>query len=112
MVLHCTIDTHALVFESKLNLFATPSFIFAMGIGDCSLVAKQRAFIIHAACALDKAMMVRLCEKSGNFYCTELGRIANHFYLQYSSVETYNEMLWHHMNESKVIIYIFLFLFI
>lgn len=46
--------------------------------------------------------MMRFDEKSGNFYCTELGRIASHFYLQYSSVETYNEMLRRHMNDSEV----------
>ena len=64
--------------------------------------AKQRTFIIDAARALDKAKMMRYDEKSGNFYCTELGRIASHFYLQYSSVETYNEMLRRHMSESEV----------
>lgn len=48
--------------------------------------------------------MMRFDEKSGNFYCTELGRIASHFYIQYSSVETYNEMLRRHMNDSEVII--------
>ncbi|KAL6867611.1 hypothetical protein ACP4OV_015635 [Aristida adscensionis] len=72
-------------------------------IGDPSMGAKQRAFIIDAARALDKAKMMRYDEKSGNFYCTELGRIASHFYLQYSSVETYNEMLRRHMSESEVI---------
>lgn len=64
--------------------------------------AKQRSFIIDAARSLDKAKMMRYDEKSGNFYCTELGRIASHFYLQYSSVETYNEMLRRHMSESEV----------
>uniref|UniRef100_A0A0E0KAG9 RNA helicase n=1 Tax=Oryza punctata TaxID=4537 RepID=A0A0E0KAG9_ORYPU len=73
-------------------------------IGDPSLGSKQRAFIIDAARALDKAKMMRYDEKSGNFYCTELGRIASHFYLQYSSVEAYNEMLRRHMNESEVYI--------
>ncbi|WOL01441.1 DExH-box ATP-dependent RNA helicase DExH14 [Canna indica] len=72
-------------------------------IGDPSLVSKQRSLIIDAARALDKAKMMRFDEKSGNFYCTELGRIASHFYLQYSSVETYNEMLKRHMNDSEVI---------
>jgi replicative superfamily II helicase len=71
--------------------------------------AKQRAFIIDAARALDKAKMMRYDEKSGNFYCTELGRIASHFYLQYSSVETYNEMLRRHMSESEVGSWFFLF---
>ncbi|VAI08395.1 unnamed protein product [Triticum turgidum subsp. durum] len=72
-------------------------------IGDPSMGAKQRSFIIDAARSLDKAKMMRYDEKSGNFYCTELGRIASHFYLQYSSVETYNEMLRRHMSESEVI---------
>ncbi|CAL4929780.1 unnamed protein product [Urochloa decumbens] len=72
-------------------------------LGDPSMGAKQRTFIIDAARALDKAKMMRYDEKSGNFYCTELGRIASHFYLQYSSVEIYNEMLRRHMSESEVI---------
>ncbi|KAL6995088.1 activating signal cointegrator 1 complex subunit [Sarracenia purpurea var. burkii] len=72
-------------------------------IGDPSLTLKQRALVADAARALDKAKMMRFDEKSGNFYCTELGRIASHFYIQYSSVETYNEMLRRHMNDSEVI---------
>ncbi|XP_057988384.1 DExH-box ATP-dependent RNA helicase DExH14 isoform X2 [Hevea brasiliensis] len=72
-------------------------------IADPSLSLKQRALITDAARALDKAKMMRFDEKSGNFYCTELGRIASHFYIQYSSVETYNEMLRRHMNDSEVI---------
>ncbi|GMQ10899.1 hypothetical protein CsSME_00053719 [Camellia sinensis var. sinensis] len=72
-------------------------------IGDPSLTLKQRALVSEAARALDKAKMMRFDEKSGNFYCTELGRIASHFYIHYSSVETYNEMLRRHMNDSEVI---------
>ncbi|XP_042499431.1 DExH-box ATP-dependent RNA helicase DExH14 isoform X2 [Macadamia integrifolia] len=72
-------------------------------IADPSLISKQRALVIDAARALDKAKMMRFDEKSGNFYCTELGRIASHYYIQYSSVETYNEMLRRHMNDSELI---------
>ncbi|KAH1074615.1 hypothetical protein J1N35_026943 [Gossypium stocksii] len=72
-------------------------------VADPSLSLKQRALVTDAARALDKAKMMRFDEKSGNFYCTELGRIASHFYIQYSSVETYNEMLRRHMSESEVI---------
>ncbi|KAL0384901.1 UNVERIFIED_CONTAM: DExH-box ATP-dependent RNA helicase DExH14, partial [Sesamum radiatum] len=72
-------------------------------IADPSLSLKQRSLVSDAARALDKAKMMRFDEKSGNFYCTELGRIASHFYIQYSSVETYNEMLRRHMNDSEVI---------
>lgn len=71
-------------------------------MADPSLSSKQRALVTEAARALDKAKMMRFDEKSGNFYCTELGRIASHFYIQYSSVETYNEMLRRHMNDSEV----------
>lgn len=81
-------------------------------IGDPSLISKQRSLIIDAARALDKAKMMRYDEKSGNFYCTELGRIASHFYLQYTSVETYNEMLRRHMSESEVSKSIFLWLIV
>lgn len=72
-------------------------------IADPTLSMKQGALVADAARALDKAKMMRFDEKSGNFYCTELGRIASHFYIQYSSVETYNELLRQHMNESEVI---------
>ncbi|KZV56545.1 hypothetical protein F511_16144 [Dorcoceras hygrometricum] len=81
----------------------------AYGIGwdevmaDPSLSLKQRSLVSDSARALDKAKMMRFDEKSGNFYCTELGRIASHFYIQYSSVETYNEMLKRHMSDSEVI---------
>lgn len=73
-------------------------------MADPSLTLKQRDLISDAARALDKAKMMRFDEKSGNFYCTELGRIASHFYIQYTSVETYNEMLSRHMNESEVFV--------
>ncbi|KAI9174879.1 hypothetical protein LWI28_024049 [Acer negundo] len=72
-------------------------------VADPSLSLKLRAFVTDAARALDKAKMMRFDEKSGNFYCTELGRIASHFYIQYSSVETYNEMLKRHMNDCEII---------
>ncbi|KAM7267618.1 hypothetical protein ACFE04_009784 [Oxalis oulophora] len=72
-------------------------------IADPSLSLKQRALVTDAARSLDKAKMMRFDEKSGNFYCTELGRIASHFYIQYSSVETYNEMLKRHMSDNEVI---------
>lgn len=84
-------------------------------MADPSLSSKQRSLVADAARDLDKAKMMRFDEKSGNFYCTELGRIASHFYIQYSSVETYNEMLKRHMNETEVIVsltyYIYFYFF-
>ncbi|KAF2598132.1 hypothetical protein F2Q68_00012454 [Brassica cretica] len=84
-------------------LCASLHFNKEMIIADPSLTLKQRALVAEAARSLDKAKMMRFDEKSGNFYCTELGRVASHFYIQYSSVETYNEMLKRHMNESEII---------
>lgn len=83
---------------------STKDLCFAVSqvMADPTLSLKQRALVADAARSLDKAKMMRFDEKSGNFYCTELGRIASHFYIQYSSVETYNEMLRRHMNESEV----------
>ncbi|ONI05133.1 hypothetical protein PRUPE_6G357800, partial [Prunus persica] len=75
-----------------------------------SLSLKQRALTADAARALDKAKMMRFDEKSSNFYCTEIGRIASHFDIQCSSVETYNEMLRPHMNETEVIVFVNYFL--
>ncbi|PIA58140.1 hypothetical protein AQUCO_00500228v1 [Aquilegia coerulea] len=72
-------------------------------IADPSLMSKQRSLVTDAACSLDKAKMMRFDEKSGNFYCAELGRISSHYYIQFSSVEIYNEMLHRHMNDSEVI---------
>lgn len=86
----------------SLILLACPFVMFLQVIVDPLLLSKQRSLIIDAARALDKAKMMRFDEKSGNFYCTELGRIASHFYIKYSSVETYNEMLRRHMNDSEV----------
>ncbi|KAL6011995.1 activating signal cointegrator 1 complex subunit [Asimina triloba] len=91
---------------AKLNVLKlrfNAATIFFQVMSDPSLISKQRSLIIDAARALDKAKMMRFDEKSGNFYCTELGRIASHYYIQYSSVETYNEMLVRHMNDSEVI---------
>jgi len=69
---------------------------------DPALTTKRKALITDAARSLDKAKMMRFDEKSGNLYVTDLGRVASHFYIQYTSVETYNEMLKRHMNEAEV----------
>lgn len=69
---------------------------------DPELTAKRKSLITDAARALDKAKMLRFDEKSGNLYSTDLGRVASHYYIQYRSVETYNEMLKWHMNDSEV----------
>jgi activating signal cointegrator complex subunit 3 len=69
---------------------------------DPNLTARRKTLIIDAARALDKAKMMAFDEKSGNLYVTDLGRVASHYYIQYTSVETYNNMLKQHMSESDV----------
>lgn len=53
--------------------------------GDPSLIQK-RADIIHTAAALlEKAHLVRYERSTGRIQSTELGRIASHYYVSYSS---------------------------
>ncbi|CAI5530093.1 unnamed protein product [Closterium sp. Naga37s-1] len=69
---------------------------------DPGLVARRQALITEAARSLDRAKMMRFDERSGQLYVTELGRVASHFYIRYTSVETYNELLRRHMSESEL----------
>ncbi|CAI5529834.1 unnamed protein product [Closterium sp. Naga37s-1] len=70
---------------------------------DPGLVARRQALITEAARSLDRAKMMRFDERSGQLYVTELGRVASHFYIRYTSVETYNELLRRHMSESEIV---------
>ncbi|RKP18260.1 Sec63-domain-containing protein, partial [Rozella allomycis CSF55] len=55
---------------------------------------KKRQELIHsAAMVLDKTSLIKYDKKSGNFSVTELGRIASHYYISYSSMEVYNQHL-------------------
>lgn len=69
---------------------------------DPNLTARRKTLIADAGRALDKAKMLRFDEKNGNLYVTDLGRVASHYYIKYTSIETYNEMLKRHMNDSEV----------
>ncbi|KZV62423.1 Sec63-domain-containing protein [Peniophora sp. CONT] len=61
--------------------------------GDPSLIQK-RADIIHTAAALlEKAHLVRYERSTGRIQSTELGRIASHYYVSYSSMSVYNTHL-------------------
>lgn len=60
---------------------------------DEMLFAPRRRLIKNAARELVDCRMVSFDEKSGNFFSTDLGRIASHFYIHHKSVEVYNQML-------------------
>ena len=61
--------------------------------GDPSLIQK-RADIIHtAATLLEKSHLLKYDRSTGRFLTTELGRIASHYYVSYSSMQVYNTHL-------------------
>lgn len=70
---------------------------------DPQLEQYRRQLIVAAANALDKARMIRFVEHTGALNSTDLGRTASHFYIKYSSIETFNELLKEYMNEGEVL---------
>lgn len=71
--------------------------LYSVGIdyseGDPTLVQK-RADIVHTAAALlEKCHLIKYERSTGRFHSTELGRIASHYYVTYSSMATYNQHL-------------------
>ncbi|KAM3453768.1 hypothetical protein NHJ6243_009061 [Beauveria neobassiana] len=55
---------------------------------------QKRVDLIHAAAmVLKKMSLVKYDEKTGRFQSTELGRIASHYYITASSMETYNNLI-------------------
>jgi len=70
---------------------------------DSGLDGVRRKLIATAAHELERCKMARYDEKSGNLYVTELGRVASHFYINHSTITTYNELLKPHMSEADVL---------
>lgn len=70
---------------------------------DPHLFAKRKQLIEDAAKALMKSRMVRYDRKSGNFFSTDVGRVASHYYINHESVETYNAKLRDTMNDDAVL---------
>ncbi|EIW74460.1 Sec63-domain-containing protein [Coniophora puteana RWD-64-598 SS2] len=55
---------------------------------------QKRADIIHTAAALlEKCHLLKYERSTGRFQSTELGRIASHYYVVHSSMQTYNQHL-------------------
>jgi len=51
------------------------------------LETHRHDLIVVAARALDKAQMIRFCERTGTLSATDLGRTASHYYIKYNTVE-------------------------
>jgi len=58
---------------------------------DPSMSRQHLKIIKTAAATLDKCQMVRYDPVQGTFNSTELGRVASHFYIQYETIQLFNE---------------------
>ncbi|WVF70387.1 hypothetical protein IAT40_005177 [Kwoniella sp. CBS 6097] len=61
--------------------------------GDDALVQKRADLVHSAAVLLEKGGLIKYDRSSGIFHSTELGRIASHYYVAYSSMAVYNKHL-------------------
>ncbi|XP_062896378.1 activating signal cointegrator 1 complex subunit 3 [Mobula hypostoma] len=69
---------------------------------DPGLEKYRRELVIEAGRKLDKARMVRFEERTGYFSITDLGRTASHYYIQYNTIETFNELFDAHKTEADI----------
>ena len=70
---------------------------------DSLLGGKRRALIIEAAKTLMRSRMVKYDMKSGNFFSTDVGRVASYYYIHHESIEHYNKTLKNHMSDEEII---------
>eukprot|EP01041_Mallomonas_annulata_P004134 gene4134-8214_t len=68
---------------------------------DPSLENKRLELIKNAAEILNSCMMIRYDKNSGNLGVTDVGRIASHYYIKYSTIDAFNNMLREHMSEKE-----------
>ena len=67
------------------------------------LIGHRQNLIIDAAKTLMRCRMIKFEQKSGQFYSTDVGRVASHYYLHYESIELYNEMLQPVMTDEQIL---------
>ncbi|GAM18810.1 hypothetical protein SAMD00019534_019850 [Acytostelium subglobosum LB1] len=70
---------------------------------DPALTNFRVKLIERAATQLDASKMIRFDQTTGNFFPTDLGRIASHYYIKYPSIETFNEILNQTMQQEQVL---------
>ncbi|KAF8320257.1 Sec63-domain-containing protein [Clavulina sp. PMI_390] len=79
-----------------VRMMRSPS-LYGVGVDyleDDPRLIQKRVDIIHtAAILLEKGGLVKYDRISGSFQSTELGRIASHYYVTYSSMSVYNQHL-------------------
>lgn len=70
---------------------------------DPSLSTIRNRIIVTAAKQLDEARMCRYDRESGHLEPTDLGRIASHFYINYSTITRYNELLFDNLEPADLL---------
>jgi activating signal cointegrator complex subunit 3 len=70
---------------------------------DPTLEGYKRNIIQDAARSLKASQMAVFDERTGQFYVTELGRVASHFYIRHQSIQLLNATLREHMNEGEIL---------
>jgi pre-mRNA-splicing helicase BRR2 len=70
---------------------------------DDEALEQKRVDLIHSAAAvLKKSSLIKYDEKTGKMQSTELGRIASHYYITHSSMDTYNKLIQPSMNDVEL----------
>lgn len=70
---------------------------------DPQLEKKRFELVKTAAETLDNCMMARFDKRSGNLGVTDLGRIASHYYIKHTTIESFNRMLAPHLSDPDAI---------
>lgn len=70
---------------------------------DPQLEVERTNLVTKAAEILDRCMMCRFDDRSGNLGVTDLGRVASHYYIKYSTIEAFNTMLTAHLTDSEAL---------
>ncbi|EFA86469.1 DEAD/DEAH box helicase [Heterostelium album PN500] len=80
---------------------------YGINVGDLrfdpDLSLHRNKIIERAAIHLDKSKMIRYDAVTGNFFPTDLGRIASHYYIKYPSIETFHEILKPDMSQEQIL---------
>ncbi|XP_062952899.1 activating signal cointegrator 1 complex subunit 3 isoform X4 [Cynocephalus volans] len=69
---------------------------------DPTLRKHREQLVIEVGRKLDKARMIRFEERTGYFSSTDLGRTASHYYIKYTTIETFNELFDAHKTEGDI----------
>jgi activating signal cointegrator complex subunit 3 len=95
----CSWLTHTFLFVRMCRNPMSYGMNYEERFADPQLEKKRTELITTAAKVLDHCMMARFDPRSGNLACTDLGRIASHYYIKHSTIEAFNSMLSAHLNE-------------